>query len=323
MLPQRKKRAVPKVTRLRYTCLTCGKLYMGRIEEHYAKFPDHRRSHHTLPQPQTSSSPPADQSEGQMHPLASRQTYSAIKTLSTRQDSPKEGEGSEKDKSEGSETSTSQLCEEAKVLESVAQAAVEGMEKGSEENEKTTAELTVGTASKGSVETDSSPEVSQSLTVSTSDEVSGKEGTSALGKAEEGGEVNKSVLSPTPGTQASEMNGEASLPSETLTTTQVTSLTSAPTADLDVPAEVSKPARGRGRRTGRRGRHSRGRGGRGGRGGGRGRAAAGGTVPVQEPPPPPPPLPKHVNMLNKASLCIPFPFAVYRDLPNSSIVPAV
>ncbi|KAK4292575.1 hypothetical protein Pmani_034663 [Petrolisthes manimaculis] len=304
MLPQRKKRSVPKETRLRYTCLTCGKLYMGRIEDHYTKFPDHRRSHHTLPQPQATSSLPSDQSLVQSHPLTSRQTYSAIKTLSTKQDLPKEGEGCEKDKIEASEASTSQSSVEEVVLERVTQALV-GVEKEGEEMEKSVAGLEVGMTSKGSGTTDSSAVTSQGMTTSNTDQVigEGKDRTSTPGKSEEGGEVNKSVLSPTPGTQASEMSGEASLPSETLTTTQVASLTSAPMGGFDIPPEVSKPARGRGRRTGRRGRHGWGRGSRGGRGTGRGRgaaaSAAGGTVSVKQPPPPPPPFPNHVDMLNK------------------------
>ncbi|CAL4134307.1 unnamed protein product, partial [Meganyctiphanes norvegica] len=108
-LPARKKRDLGAATRLRYTCLTCGKLYMGRIEAHYAKFPDHRRSHH---------------SEGIV-----QQTYSALKIMSE--------------------------------------------------------------VSKISIEESSSAD------------------------------VNKSVLSPTPGTKASETNSEPSLPMETLTSFQV------------------------------------------------------------------------------------------------------
>ncbi|XP_069935662.1 uncharacterized protein [Cherax quadricarinatus] len=181
-LPRRKKRSVPPTTRLRYTCLTCGKLYMGRIEAHYKKFPDHRQE------------------------LQSdlKQSYSAIKTLS----------------------------DSFKTI------------------------------------------------------------------TDDGGEVNKSVLSPTPGTQASETSGEPSLPMETLTTqptpTETASytppLTNTQTPQFDVPHELTpvKPGRGRSRR-GRRGSRSKGRGSRGGPA----RSAAAATNQ------PPPPAASPVNMLEK------------------------
>ncbi|XP_042864682.1 uncharacterized protein LOC122248622 isoform X2 [Penaeus japonicus] len=184
-LPPRKKREVPPLTRLRYTCLTCGKLYMGRIEAHYRKFPDHRRER------------PLITSEIQ-------QSYSTIKALSD--------------------------------------------------------------------------------TVKPS--------------GEEGGEVNKSVLSPTPGTQASETSGEPSLPMETLTTRPLEADTSPhiknePSSEvpefIPMPEIVPvKPARGRGR--GRRGRRGRGRGGRFG---------ALGKPPSSSTKPPPAPPPSAISMLEK------------------------
>ncbi|XP_050695753.1 uncharacterized protein LOC126985214 isoform X5 [Eriocheir sinensis] len=141
-LPRRKKRAVPALTRLRYTCATCGKLYMGRIEAHYRQFPDHCRK---------------PLSEGDHKP-----SYSAIRSLS------------EAAKSSGDDAS----------------------------------------------------------------------------------EI-KSVLSPTPGTQASDTNSEPGLPMETLT-----ALTTATTQPQDDPLGMRvefedpqqppvTPRRGRGRRKGR------------------------------------------------------------------------
>lgn len=184
-LPPRKKREVPPLTRLRYTCLTCGKLYMGRIEAHYRKFPDHRRE----------------------RPLATseiQQSYSTIKALSD----------------------------------------------------------------------------------------------TAKPSAEEGGEVNKSVLSPTPGTQASETSGEPSLPMETLTTRPLETDTShhiknEPSSEvpefLPTPEVLPvKPVRGRGR--GRRGRRGRGRGGRFG---------SLGKPPSSSTKPPPAPPPSAISMLEK------------------------
>lgn len=41
----RKRRAVSDTIRMRYSCFTCKKLYMGRIEHHYKKFPNHRRDY--------------------------------------------------------------------------------------------------------------------------------------------------------------------------------------------------------------------------------------------------------------------------------------
>ncbi|XP_071525482.1 uncharacterized protein [Panulirus ornatus] len=171
-LPRRKKREMPPLTRLRYTCLTCDKLYMGRIEAHYRKFPDHRREH-------------------PLSPSDLKQSYSAIKTLSD----------SSKPSTDG------------------------------------------------------------------------------------GSEINKSVLSPTPGTQASETSGEPSLPMETLTTQPIDMQTSShiehqlnqQNPQFDLPAELNpvKPGRGRGRR-GRRGQRSRGR---GAKFGGSGRPAAAASQP--------------------------------------------
>ncbi|KAG7173145.1 uncharacterized protein LOC121861039 [Homarus americanus] len=187
-LPRRKKREVPALTRLRYTCLTCGKLYMGRMEAHYQKFPDHRREH-------------------PLSPSDLKQSYSAIKTLS----------------------------DSSKLI------------------------------------------------------------------TDEGSEINKSVLSPTPGTQASETSGEPSLPMETLTTqpintptslhTQQQPSTSSHEPQFDVPTELNsvKPSRGRGRR-GRRGRRSRGR---GAKFGGPGRSAVAASSN------PPAPVASPLNMLEK------------------------
>lgn len=115
-----------------------------------------------------------------------------------------------------------------------------------------------------------------------------------------GSEINKSVLSPTPGTQASETSGEPSLPMETLTTQPVDMQTSSHTEhqlnlqnpQFDPPAELNtvKPGRGRGRR-GRRGQRSRGR---GAKFGGPGRPAAAASQPPALPASP-------VNMLEKVS----------------------
>lgn len=118
---------------------------------------------------------------------------------------------------------------------------------------------------------------------------------------EEGGEVNKSVLSPTPGTQASETSGEPSLPMETLTTRPLEADTSPhiknePSSEvpefIPMPEIVPvKPARGRGR--GRRGRRGRGRGGRFG---------ALGKPPSSSTKPPPAPPPSAISMLEKVTV---------------------
>lgn len=119
--------------------------------------------------------------------------------------------------------------------------------------------------------------------------------------AEEGGEVNKSVLSPTPGTQASETSGEPSLPMETLTTRPLEADTShhiknEPSSEvpefLPTPEVIPvKPVRGRGR--GRRGRRGRGRGGRFG---------ALGKPPSSSTKPPPAPPPSAISMLEKVNV---------------------
>ncbi|MPC25286.1 hypothetical protein E2C01_018392 [Portunus trituberculatus] len=146
---------MPPLTRLRYTCATCGKLYMGRIEAHYRKFPDHCRK-----------LPPS--------PTDPKQSYSTIKTLSD----------------------------------------AKGAEGG------------------------------------------------------EGSEIHKSVLSPTPGTPASETSGEPGLPMETLTALphHQQEAHQAPEDLLDVKLEAEDPLqmtakarRGRGRRKGRARRGRRGR----------------------------------------------------------------
>lgn len=200
-LPYRKQREIPASIRLRYTCLTCGKLYIGRIEKHYRKFPDHRR------QPLSSSS------LSDVKPHSS--SYSTIKMLS---------------------------------------------ESGSSKSHS-----------------DADPNKS---------------------------EMNKSVLSPTPGTQASETNGEPSLPMETLTTQssphtdnhpspQIQQISQFPQVDeFFGPKDTSSPVkRGRGR-------------GRRGRGGGRGRGARVTTTrkapaPKPKPKEPLPPAVKPTAMLER------------------------
>lgn len=176
----RKKREVPASIRLRYTCLTCGKLYMGRIENHYRKFPDHRR------QPLIASSSDS--------PIYQSSSYSTIKTLS--------------------ET--------------------------------------------GSLKSGSDTDLIKT-------------------------EMTNSVLSPIPGTQASETNGEPSLPMETLTTQtggvhgdqqptlqlqQIPPFPQAPQigGDFVGPTDTSTPVKRGPGRTKKRGRRSRGAGStRGGR----------------------------------------------------------
>ncbi|XP_064086313.1 serine-rich adhesin for platelets-like [Macrobrachium nipponense] len=75
-LTRKKRKVVNETLRLRYSCYTCKKVFVGRIERHYEKFPNHRR----------------DPSLPEENP---NQSYSAIKALSDPQkpDSKDEGVG--------------------------------------------------------------------------------------------------------------------------------------------------------------------------------------------------------------------------------------
>ncbi|XP_076033893.1 uncharacterized protein LOC143020894 isoform X2 [Oratosquilla oratoria] len=128
-IQRQRKRLLPASTRLRYTCPTCNKLYMGpmRIERHYAKFPDHRKI----------------KSEADAAAAVGSLSYSSLKAISM------------------AATSTPEL-ELDHVNKTSKDPPLEG-------------ELTSG----------------------------------------------KSILSPTPGTQASETNPEPSLPQENKTSTQL------------------------------------------------------------------------------------------------------
>ncbi|XP_068243482.1 serine-rich adhesin for platelets-like [Palaemon carinicauda] len=75
-LTRKKRKVVNDTLRLRYSCYTCKKIFVGRIERHYEKFPNHRRD----------PSLPEDNAN---------QSYSAIKALSDppKADSKDEGVG--------------------------------------------------------------------------------------------------------------------------------------------------------------------------------------------------------------------------------------